>query len=165
MSAVTGEAKRPLAQRSDQKTVPVESQVWRAPLRGLSRVLVIVQPFDAGEAHLEVAIQKRLEERLRRAGLQILTMNDLPRAPILHLVATTKRVGKTSLLALDLDLLESVELSRAPGASFDASVWRDKWLASSDEPELAGLVNEGADALAEAFVVALLAANGQTKSE
>jgi hypothetical protein len=152
---------------------PAEEMHGREALRGVEAVRLRVETVpDKGLPGLSAAlIERGAAERLRAAGLRVLTGEEAkgaPGAPVLFYRVTMLdtgcgHAGKPSCGyagTTDMQLREAVRVSRAPGAEVTAATWQHVGRVhfSPPEPErlLAGLVS-----FMGVFVKEYNAANGR----
>jgi hypothetical protein len=143
--------------------VASDDKYSRPSLAGLRGVMVLVEPL-APEVERQglkkTAIQTDAELRLRRAGIQVLTQDELlkaPGSPHLYLTVTITTGESFWGASVSVDLIQSVRLERDPTISVSAVTWSTGgggglFLPSSAEGKVRGSLNDYVDEFINAYL-------------
>jgi hypothetical protein len=137
----------------------------RESLQGLSEVWVLVDAIDADverEGLTKSALQTDVEQRLRHAGIRVLTNPELLVAilsPHVHVrVLTRRHAAGDYAVVVDLELTQIVTLVRNPTVLVGARTWkapaRIAVLGATNLPQVRERVRELVDQFAAAYVAA-----------
>jgi hypothetical protein len=144
---------------------PVVETRSRDALRGVETVRVLVEttPFAEMRGVKAALIERGAVERLRAAGLRVLTADEAPNAkglPVFFVRVMLFEVPCAYSFTTDVQLREVVRLARAPAAETTAATWQNAahgLFAPRDEVRpLAGVLS-----LVDYFVREYRAANGR----
>ena len=155
-----------------QEGTPAEEMHGREALRGVEAVRVRVETVPEGLPGVTAThIERGMVERLRAAGLRVLTGEEAkgaPGTPVLFyrvtMLATgcgpAGKMGCAYAGTVDMQLREVVRVSRAPGAEVTAATWQHVGRVQFNPPDPARLV-EGVVSFVDVFVQECKAANGK----
>ena len=155
-----------------QEGAPAEEMHGREALRGVEAVRVRVEMVPEGLPGVTAAhVERGMVERLRAAGLRVLTGEEAkgaPGTPLLFYRVTmletgcgpAGKAGCGYAGTTDMQLREAVRVSRAPGAEVTAATWQHVGRVQLYPPDPARLV-EGLVSFVDVFVKEFKAANGK----
>ncbi len=141
----------------------LDSEMNRATLKGLRGVRVLVEdlaPEVEREGLLKDQVQKSIEERLRQAGIRILTLEETAKTPgepylYVNLNISFAKGGEICSYSVDAALIQNVTLVRSPRQTTYAVTWSTGGvglIAKKSLSELKESVEEIADIFAKAFL-------------
>jgi hypothetical protein len=141
----------------------LDSEINRATLKGLRGVRVLVEdlaPEVEREGLLKDQLQKSVEERLRAAGIRVLTQEEAVKAPgepYLYVninVNFAKGEDEICSYSIDVALIQNVTLVRTPKQTCYAATWSTGGVGLVGKKtlsELKGSVEEIVDIFGKAF--------------
>lgn len=133
----------------------------RATLRGLKSVNVVVDPVDSAvqqEGATEKALQARLEDRLRQAGIPL----DPASNDFVALRLTSVRAGRGLFaIAATIGLYQPVTLVRDSKIKTATQTWEVETVVLAGTKEVLRACTDSVDELAARFVAAYRSVNGK----
>ncbi len=147
----------------------LNSEMNRASLKGLQGVRVLVEDLapEAEQAGLaKESLQKGVEEKLRAAGIRVLTQDEAaltPGEPYLYVnvnVTFSKGEGETCSYSIDIALIQNVTLARDAGQTTYAVTWSTGGVGLIGKKSLSEL-QESVQGLADIFVRAFNGVNSK----
>ena len=149
--------------------VALNSEMNRASLRGLTGVKVLVEDLapEVEQAGLaKEPLQKAVEEKLRGAGIKVLTRDEAaltPGEPHLYVnvnVTLSKGEGVMCSYSIDIALIQNVTLMRDPGQATYAVTWSTGGVGLIGKKSLSEL-QESVEGLVDIFVKAYNGVNSK----
>ncbi|HEX8560267.1 MAG TPA: hypothetical protein VF668_19375 [Pyrinomonadaceae bacterium] len=139
-----------------------EEMHGRDALRGLEAVRLRVEtvPEQGAPGVTAALVERGAAERLRAAGLRVLTGEEAKGAPVLFYRVTLITSNCGYMGTADMQLREAVRVSRAPGAEATAATWQHVARIHFDPPNTPLLVEKLAS-LVDVFTKEHGAANGR----
>ena len=141
----------------------LNSEINRATLKGLRGVRVLVEdlaPEVEQEGLVKAQLQKSLEERLRAAGIRVLTQEEAVKAPgepYLYVnvnISFAKGEEEICSYSIDVALIQNVTLVRIPKQAGYAVTWSTGGvglIGKKSLSELKGTIEEIVDIFVKAF--------------
>ena len=141
----------------------LDSEMNRATLKGLKGVRVLVEdltPEVEREGLVKADLQKSVEERLRQAGIRILTQEEAVKTPgepylYVNINISFAKGGDVCSYSIDAALIQNVTLARSPRQTTYGVTWSTGGvglIAKKSLRELKESVEEIADVFAKAFL-------------
>lgn len=141
----------------------LDSEMNRATLKGLRGVRVLVEDLASEverEGLVKEQLQKSIEERLRQAGIRILTLEEAVKAPgepylYVNINVSFAKGGEVCSYSIDEALIQNVTLVRSPKQTTYAATWSTGGVGLISRKSLSELkesVGEIADIFAKAFL-------------
>jgi len=143
--------------------VAADSELDRATLTGLHGVGVIVERLDAEVERAGLTrgmLQTDAELKLRLAGIQVLTDQELDKEPGHPLLLLTPNILlRSGAFGCSVELLQNVQLIRAPSVGTLAPTWSTSGVGVAPARRVLEDVRNTFKGLVDRFVNAYLAAN------
>jgi hypothetical protein len=145
----------------------LNSEMNRSSLQGLKGVRVLVEDLTSeveGEGLAKSVLQKEIEDRLRGAGIRVLTQEEAPQTPgepYLYVnvnVTLSKGEEEACSYSIDLALIQNVTLIRNPRQTTYAITWSTGGMGLIGKKSLKDL-KESVREIVDLFVKAFMSVN------
>ena len=136
----------------------------RATLRGLAGVRVLVENIDQdaqADGLTQQQLQTAVELQLRKEGIPVLSMTQMPGTPYLYVTVTAHKDQRRSFYhyCFRVELHQEVLLARAPDIRAFATTWSLGGIAGIGSEALSGAVRANILNYVEQFIHAYLSEN------